>query len=109
MLHHAFTPSLSELLQLIKIIETSSQKYNSYFISIIIKTTNISYICVREIFLITIDEHINAYQPSAIVKSKALENGEPVPVVYIPRKPHPNGLLEYLTVTFVKHPVRSNS
>jgi len=29
-----------------------------------------------------------------MVKKKAEENGTPIPVVFMPRKPHPNGLLE---------------
>ena len=31
-------------------------------------------------------------------------NGETIPVVFIPRKPHPNGLLLYLCATFINHP-----
>jgi hypothetical protein len=27
-------------------------------------------------------------------------------VVFIPRKPHPNGLLVYCNVTFVNHPIK---
>ncbi len=35
--------------------------------------------------------------------------GEPIPVTYIPRKPHPNGLLDYLLVTYVSHPTKIKS
>ena len=50
-----------------------------------------------------------AYHPSSIVKKKAELNEEPIPVVYIPRKPHPNGLLLYQAMSFIKHPTKSNS
>ena len=51
---------------------------------------------------------INSYQPSAEVKKIYMTKGEPIPVVYIPRKPHPNGLLNYLSATFIKHPRKIN-
>jgi len=44
------------------------------------------------------------YQPSHEMKEKAVINGEPIPVIYIPRKPHPNGLLAYISATFLPHP-----
>jgi len=31
-----------------------------------------------------------------MVKKKAEETGTPIPVVFMPRKPHPNGLLNYM-------------
>lgn len=43
------------------------------------------------------------------MKSKAESDGEPIPVTYIPRKPHPNGLLLYQLVTYVQHPAKSDS
>ena len=43
------------------------------------------------------------YQPSAEVKQKAEEAGEPIPVMFIPRKPHPNCLLIYALSCLVKH------
>ena len=45
------------------------------------------------------DEELDAYQPSSITKKRAERQGEPIPTVHIPRKPHPNGLLIHL-VTF---------
>ena len=51
---------------------------------------------------------MNDYQPKHATKQKAEQNGEPIPVVYILRKPHPNGLLEYLLVTYVNHPKKRN-
>lgn len=64
---------------------------------------------MREATLITVDEHMNEYQPSKKIKERAESEGEPIPVVYIPRKPHPNGLLEYLYATYVENPVRNDS
>jgi hypothetical protein len=46
-----------------------------------------------------------AYQPSAEAKQKALRNGDYIPVTFIPRKPHPNGLLAYLLASFIVHPL----
>ena len=31
-------------------------------------------------------------------------NGEPIPVVYIKRKPHPNGLEVFLLSSYINHP-----
>lgn len=59
--------------------------------------------------ILAIDEALISYQPSKIVKDKAELAGEPIPLAYIPRKPHPNGLLFYLGVTFIDHPVQENS
>src|SRR5690606_207527 len=55
------------------------------------------------------DEAVLGYQPSHSVKEKAIETGEPIPVVYIKRKPHPNGLLIYHAVTMVRNPINSES
>lgn len=63
---------------------------------------------VSNVSTVTIDEHINGYQPSHKTKEKAVERGEPIPVVYIPRKPHPNGLLIYLMCSYVDHPQQNN-
>lgn len=59
--------------------------------------------------MVTVDEHMNEYQPTKEIKSKADEDGEPIPVVYIPRKPHPNGLLEYILATYIDNPIRTDS
>ena len=58
-----------------------------------------------------IDEHMNNYQPKREVKNKAEEIGEPIPVQYIPRKPHPNSILvlEYLLASYVVNPLDENS
>jgi hypothetical protein len=43
------------------------------------------------------------YQPSAAVKQAAEEAGEPIPVTFMPRKPHPNCLLIYALSCLVTH------
>lgn len=43
------------------------------------------------------DEAVFAYQPNQATKSKAKQIGEEIPLVYFPRKPHPNGFCAYLT------------
>ena len=65
----------------------------------------------RDVSVVVVDEqHMNAYhQPKAHIKARAENRGEPIPVTFIQRKPHPNGLLEYLLVTYVQHPARINS
>ena len=53
----------------------------------------------------TIDESLISYQPKPKVKLLAEQSGEGIPVVYIPRKPHPNGLLLYLSCSWISHPI----
>ena len=53
----------------------------------------------------TIDESLISYEPKQEAKNKAIAKGEPIPLMYIPRKPHPNGLLIYQLVTFVENPL----
>jgi len=48
--------------------------------------------------IMIIDESLYAYKPKNTTIAK-IENTEPIPVVYIPRKPHPNGLLNFLFAT----------
>jgi hypothetical protein len=48
---------------------------------------------------------INAYQPLDTTKAKADQVGVPISVIYMPRKPHPNGLFLYLLATYVKCPI----
>lgn len=43
------------------------------------------------------DETVFSYQPAKNTKKAAEEGLDPIPLVFIPRKPHPNGLLSYLT------------
>lgn len=64
---------------------------------------------VSDISLITIDETLIDYLPSANAKKKAEERGEPIPKIYIPRKPHKNGLEVFLACSFLDHPATNNS
>jgi len=64
---------------------------------------------VSSIEILTFDEFVLTYQPSHQVKEEATKRGEPIPVVFIKRKPHPNGLLLHLGSTYVEHPVRRDS
>ncbi len=59
---------------------------------------------IEKCFLCTFDELVMEYQPSAEVKAEAEQKGEPIPVTFIQRKPHPNGLLAYILATFLSHP-----
>ncbi len=53
-----------------------------------------------------VDESIIAYQPGADVKAKAAVKGEPIPVIYIPRKPHPNRLELFICASFINNPAK---
>ena len=48
---------------------------------------------------VSVDELLDAYRVTPDVKQRATELGEPIPTVYIPRKPHKNGFLFYLACT----------
>lgn len=63
---------------------------------------------ISEVSIIAIDEAVLAYEPSSDVKSKNEDFGEPIPVVYIKRKPHPNGLEIFMACSYLKHPVKSD-
>jgi len=43
------------------------------------------------------------------VKKKANDQGSPIPVIFMPRKPHPNGLMNYLAATAVQNPIKDGS
>lgn len=49
--------------------------------------------------LVVLDETLYEYQPSAETRSEFERNLDPIPVVFIPRKPHQHGLLNYQLVT----------
>jgi len=42
-----------------------------------------------------VDETVYAYEPATATKIKFEEMRDPIPLVYIPQKPNPNGLLDY--------------
>jgi len=46
--------------------------------------------------LLIFNEQVIGYQPSLAVKTHATKAGHFISVVFIPRKPHPNGLILYL-------------
>lgn len=64
---------------------------------------------LEKVSLVTIDESIVAYHPKPEVKQRAEQDGEPIPVVFIPRKPHPNGLEVFLACSYIPHPVEVGS
>jgi hypothetical protein len=80
---------------------SSSKRYKFFFI--------LTIRMLRATSIVTVDESLMQYQPSAEIKQLAEQISEPIPVVYIPRKPHPNGLLAYVAATYVNHPFISNS
>jgi hypothetical protein len=47
---------------------------------------------------VVLDETLYEYQPDAATQREFEMRLDPIPVVYIPRKPHPNGLLNYQLV-----------
>mmetsp|Transcript_7070 Transcript_7070/g.10818 ORF Transcript_7070/g.10818 Transcript_7070/m.10818 type:complete len:246 (-) Transcript_7070:883-1620(-) len=53
------------------------------------------------VHVLVFDELVGGYEPSKIVKERADDMGEPIPVVNIPSKPNPNGFLDHLMATFV--------
>ena len=79
-------PTAEELIQLSCIIEGSSKSQ------------------LLRAKVVVIDESVIGYQPSEAVRTRSEREGTPIPVVYIPRKPHPNGLLCYLASTYVSDP-----
>lgn len=44
---------------------------------------------------VAFDESMIGYQPGKQAKEAASAQGKPIPTRFIPRKPHPNGLLLY--------------
>ena len=64
---------------------------------------------VVSVTLVAVDETVIEYQPGQSAKKQAEERGTPIPVVFIPRKPHPNGLLLYQAVTMVDSPINNGT
>jgi hypothetical protein len=85
-LRSAFNPSIQEILDICGLLR---QVFTSF---------------VSGVQLLVIDEFVMAYQPRKKVKIAAEIQGEPISVVFIPRKPHPNGLEIFLATTPVDHP-----
>jgi hypothetical protein len=76
-LRSAFNPSIDEILEICSLLRAMFVEY------------------VDNVELAVVDESVLAYQPSKKAKEMADTNGEPIPVVYIPRKSHPNGLEKF--------------
>ena len=64
------------------------------------------YRLTESVDIVTVDESMIDYQPSSEKKKKSENNGDPIPVVFIKRKPHPNGLLTYILASYVDHPCK---
>lgn len=64
---------------------------------------------INSIHTICYDELAVGYQPAKETKEKAEEIGEPIPIMFIPRKPHPNCLLIYIMAGYLEHPTRQKS
>jgi hypothetical protein len=79
------SPSAAQLRELCRLLEASAKQQ-------IVSAT-----------IITIDESVIAYAPSAAVKARFAQT-DPIPVVFIPRKPHPNGLECFMACTRVQNP-----
>jgi hypothetical protein len=84
-LWRAFNPSIDEFRQIADIFHSVWSSF------------------IKNVSLVTVDETLVAYQPSPKKKQQAESLGEPIPVIYIPRKPHPNGLEAFLLVSYVPH------
>jgi len=78
----AFAPTDTELMQIAANLEACSREQ------------------LVSVSIVAIDESVIAYQPSHEAKMQAEKDGAPIPVVYIPRKPHPNGLECFLGCTW---------
>lgn len=59
---------------------------------------------LTEVHVVTIDESVIGYAPSNAVKDRMEKAGTPAPVVFIQRKPHPNGLECFVASTYVIDP-----
>jgi hypothetical protein len=96
-------PSVSELKELTDMLVKGSQRYDCGLIILMM------FSLIEDVFIIVIDEGLLGYQPSGKTKAAADRKGEPIPVVYIERKPHPNGLEVWPACSYIVHPSRPNS
>jgi hypothetical protein len=60
---------------------------------------------LESVHVLTIDESVIGYTPRKKIKERADTKGDPIPTVFVPRKPHPNGLECFLACTYVTSPV----
>lgn len=56
----------------------------------------------RDVSVCAVDEAVISYTPSAAVKERETARGTKIPVVYVPRKPHPVGLEMYIAATYIE-------
>jgi hypothetical protein len=89
-LRSALNPSIKEILEVCSLLRVAFNEF------------------VSHVQLAIVDEAVVAYQPSKTVKDEADATGEPIPVMYVPRKPHPNGLEVFLVTTPVEHETSSS-
>lgn len=80
----ALQPTSDELKRIASLLESKARKQ------------------VHNVAIVTVDETVVGYRPSHASREKARLTGHAIPLVYIKRKPHPNGLEIFLGCTYVK-------
>lgn len=83
-INNSFSPSDTEIIDICKILSKNN------------------YELLSKIDIVTIDESIISYKPSSKTKKRKKNGFDEIPVYYIPRKPHSNGLLLYLSATSIE-------
>ncbi|EFC42649.1 hypothetical protein NAEGRDRAFT_80349 [Naegleria gruberi] len=84
-------PGYRRYFSLMKCFAPSDQQFE--LISTALNDITLNAVTIGSNFVV--DETVYAYQISSIVKAEAELLQCPIPVVYIPRKPYPNGLMSY--------------
>ena len=102
-LRRALCPSNEDILEICSFLEENWMNHVSQ-VSKCLSDVDLSYSIVK-LGPVVVDETVVRYQPGHEAKSKANKKGAPIPVVHIPRKPNPNGLLLYQATTMVLHPL----
>jgi len=82
----ACVPTADELKRLAELLEDAAKKQ------------------LEVVRVLAIDEMVIGYAPRKETQLDAEKEGEPIPTVYVPRKPHPNGLECFLACTYVENP-----
>lgn len=55
----------------------------------------------QSVHVVTIDESVIGYTPSQTVMNRSKEKSDYIHIVFVPRKPHPNGIECYISATYV--------
>jgi hypothetical protein len=97
-LHGCLEFTASEIRSMSSLLITAARRYTHLF-------TKASFL--EKVGIVTIDESLIGYQPSDEAKKREDANGNPIPVVFIPRKPHPNGLIFYTVCSYLPNPLYS--